>query len=451
MTCCFSTKPISQAQLDPAKRVNYSLGLVLGEEEFKQEQFYFVERGRLRNRLLHGYGTVNGLAISVAGAEVTVAPGWAVDGLGREIRVDQDQCADLDKWLARKENRKKLEDAFGPLPGPVTSPPGPALNPYLYLVMSYRECGSDDVPIPGEPCRSEGDSMAPSRITETFDLRFMVQKPSQLEEEAVRLFSGLLSRVHVDPGLGGLTAIQARAALDSAVRSLIDPLLGIVSSPPSGPSGPLYAHPDWAEAAFERIMLLWATELRPKIWRQEADRIVSAEGCPKGSLLLGRLDFAVVPSGTNLKISGPIAVDERERPYLLSTRMLQELVLRNGTGAAANPVSAAGGAYAIVAAGLFSPGGAPIGATYNSLKALGDSPPTSDYLLAFPDYVNPALGGGHVYIVKGTVQVSGNPPGALEFLGFENGGIRVRLAGFTGTPIPSAGFMVEISRFGGAG
>ncbi len=447
MTCCFSTKPISQAQLDPAKRVNYSLGLVLGEEEFKQEQYYFASRGALRNRLLHGYGTATGLRITAKDTEITVSPGWAVDGLGRDIHIDQDQCADLDKWLGRKENRAKLEAA-------ISTSPAPAGNPSLYLVLAYRECCSDDVPIPGEPCRSEGDTMAPSRITETFDLKFMLAKPSQLEEKAIRLFPGLLARLRVDPALGGKTAEQARADLDAAVRGLINPLLGLPPLPAMPSPPPLYIHPDRAREAYDRIFLLWVTELRPSLWQKEAESNPGPESCPKGALLLGRIDFAVNVVGTNLAVSGPIAIAEDERPYLLSTRMLQEVEIE--TGSAANPafVHATAGPYAIVAAGHFAGGGDAVGPTYNGLYVKSSGPSLSDYLLVFSGYNDPTGGGGHTYIVKGVVQtdaVPGNPPGSLQFIGYAKGGIQVRLVGLTGTPIPASGFMVEISRFGGAG
>ena len=48
--------PPPSTGLDPDKRVKYSLGLVLGVDEFEQEQHYLLGRGRQHNRALHGYG-----------------------------------------------------------------------------------------------------------------------------------------------------------------------------------------------------------------------------------------------------------------------------------------------------------------------------------------------------------------------------------------------------------
>ena len=48
----FQSAAPSRANLDPSKRVNYTLGLVLGVDEFDQEQTYFIERHRQHNREL---------------------------------------------------------------------------------------------------------------------------------------------------------------------------------------------------------------------------------------------------------------------------------------------------------------------------------------------------------------------------------------------------------------
>jgi len=37
---------------------NYSYGMVLGIEDFKQEQNIFIDRLRLHSHMLHGYGTL---------------------------------------------------------------------------------------------------------------------------------------------------------------------------------------------------------------------------------------------------------------------------------------------------------------------------------------------------------------------------------------------------------
>src|SRR5258706_10724714 len=85
------------------ERVFYSVGALLGVEDFAAEQTY--HRGRLARALsfLDGYGTVSGLRVEYQAPpdeEVIVHPGIAFDRLGRIIEVPSDVCIRLDKWYA---------------------------------------------------------------------------------------------------------------------------------------------------------------------------------------------------------------------------------------------------------------------------------------------------------------------------------------------------------------
>jgi len=62
--------------LDPHKRVYYSHGLVLGVDEFLQEETYLLERDRTHNRGLHGYGTVCGLSLDTRDDGGQPVPAW---------------------------------------------------------------------------------------------------------------------------------------------------------------------------------------------------------------------------------------------------------------------------------------------------------------------------------------------------------------------------------------
>ena len=76
------------------KRVNYQLGLVLGEDEFRQDQFHHRERDHHATRVLHGYGTVSGWASATThtNRRLHVRPGLAVDPAGRLICVPVEYC-----------------------------------------------------------------------------------------------------------------------------------------------------------------------------------------------------------------------------------------------------------------------------------------------------------------------------------------------------------------------
>lgn len=68
------------------KRVNYFTHQFLRENDFKDEQEYHNEMRRRHNRVLHGWGVVEGLEVKrKSDHEVTIEPGVAIDNLGREI------------------------------------------------------------------------------------------------------------------------------------------------------------------------------------------------------------------------------------------------------------------------------------------------------------------------------------------------------------------------------
>ena len=84
---------------DALQRVNYFSGMLLGVDDFRAEQTYFRTRLNRHNRLLHGSGIADGLAVTVEestngangtnGPQVTIAPGFALDRHGNEICVDK--------------------------------------------------------------------------------------------------------------------------------------------------------------------------------------------------------------------------------------------------------------------------------------------------------------------------------------------------------------------------
>ena len=103
---CFSstTNGNSTAGPDPAKHVNYSLGMVLGVDDFTQEFAYLSGRDRWILRDLIGYGTARGLKVSTEldvakGPRVVVEPGVAVSPSGQLICVPTAQCAYLRDWV----------------------------------------------------------------------------------------------------------------------------------------------------------------------------------------------------------------------------------------------------------------------------------------------------------------------------------------------------------------
>lgn len=316
----FTSGTSKSATLESHKRVRYSEGLVLGVDEFEQEEYYFLESERRHVRGLHGYGTVCGLDVSVqdagdAGPEIVVDPGYAMDTNGRTVCVDVAQCARLNEWLGRFEG----EEGGPTLP----EPPGPV---ELWVQLCYRECETDLVPIPGGPCRTPEDSMTASRITESFALSFALTRPDQTECDAIRQFGDLIRQIDVIPsGSADLAVGEFTTLIQALAPGAVEPL---PPAPPDPIRVPEAEIEDYLEAAF----LAWVTFVRPRLLptgRHCADG-PGGDGC----IPLARLSFPIAAGGGGPVVDGAmdvVTVDESNRPYLVQTKLLQELLIGSGS------------------------------------------------------------------------------------------------------------------------
>ncbi|HZR52288.1 MAG TPA: tail fiber domain-containing protein [Streptosporangiaceae bacterium] len=78
------------------KRVRFFDGQFLQDQDFVDEQNYQRDREHRHNRLLHGPGVAEGLAVTSATAnQVTVAPGTAIDADGNQLALAQPTTLDL--------------------------------------------------------------------------------------------------------------------------------------------------------------------------------------------------------------------------------------------------------------------------------------------------------------------------------------------------------------------
>jgi hypothetical protein len=461
---------------DPTKRVNYVLGMVLGVGDFTQEHAWLSERDRWLARDLLGYGTVSGLQVTTTtgsrGPEVQVGAGAALTPRGRLVRVAPTQCASLNDWLAAHGDQVSAR---------VTSPPGPLR---LYLVLRFAECETDAVPIPGEPCRSEEDATAPSRVADDFALELRFDPPDQREEGAVRDFVAWVQRKIevVADAAPGASVDELLAELRAAVVPSSPPG-DPVGSPPDFPGTPadflLDASPagtipiraselsDALRAAFR----VWVTELRP-MWRPDwlgAPLDAAAAGSrpvapDPDALLLAELDVPLTRElgGGSWEVSSvePIVVTEDARPILLDARFLQECLLRllppAGVGPtpplADGPASPPAEPYALVAAGTLRGDGKTDGVV-NALAVADAS--DGRLVLGFGGYAVPPAGPGHRYVVKALLGSDATLKAPyLTFGGYEPKGIVLNV-GDSGKPLKLSqlqqlSYVVEVSQFAAA-
>ena len=325
----FTTAVAGAPPPDSSKHVNYTQGMVLGVDDFQQEFAYLSNRDQWLARDAIGYGTGCGLHVSLDPADrnsISVSPGVAINPRGQLIRVAPRQCAKLDAWLALPATAERMTALGIGASGDFTA----------YVVLCYRDCPTDEVPVPGEPCRCDSDTMAASRIIDDFRLELTLEPPPQLEEDAIRDFVSWLRGIEVadfNPAAGDLEAflqaIKDAVAGGSPPQSPPDFFVG---SPPTGLRIPRHLRCEWMRAALR----LWVTELRPLWQAQCAPQKSCACSGPCGCHGSGAqpddmaCDCLLLAEVRITRGGGGITgaeLDEERRPYLVHLRMLQELLL----------------------------------------------------------------------------------------------------------------------------
>jgi len=312
--------------LSPDLRVFYQYGMVLGLDDFLQEQTHNLGLDYHHERALHGYGTVYGLHVTTTtppdaldDVTVTVEPGMAVDQWGREVTVPTAQCARLGAWLATQG------------PATVEAHLGSSGELVVYVVAAYAECPDNLVPVPGQPCSTSSQVQVPSRLRDAWDIELRWAPPAMPAWDTVRRLGQLLSSIQIVPG-PDLSLASDEEAIIEAVLALPSP-----QTPSGSPPGPVsYQLPaDAASAAFDRILTVWVTQVRPQL----APDLTAPDPAWDAAVLLSAITFTPqlpFPAG------GPVIVsysdpDDTGRPYLLHTELIQELRLGGQAGVAPPP------------------------------------------------------------------------------------------------------------------
>jgi hypothetical protein len=400
---------------DPTKHVNYTLGMILGVDDFNQEFAWLSGRDRWLARDAIGYGTLSGLQVTADGTakgpRLTVTSGSALTPRGQLVCVKPAQCAYLNDWLAANKEH---------IPGLLGSPLAATLP--LYLTLCYRDCPTDPMPIPGEPCRSEDELLQPSRRVDDFSLELRTAPPNQQEEDALVEFVRWLRAAQVG-GPGPYTTVdQFVFALRGAVQT--------VSSPPGthfnfgSPLVALRLDPDRAGEYWHAAFRVWIEEIRPLV------HSVCAGGCgccadhpagpadPDECLLLARVDVPVVSAGGGewrVDDTKNVSIDESCRPLLVHLRLLQEWLAAGAQTTSAPRVTTA--AAGVIGHGFVQ---TPV---LNNLAATLVAP--SRLQLTFDGYRKPDA--TSQYVVKAMALRGGVDNAIIVFDGFDDSGLFLRV------------------------
>jgi len=151
---------------EPLRRVSFEAGMLLGLEATRSEQDYHRRRLNRQQYWLHNQGTLVGLAASIEGKQdvaadtptvtrVEITPGVAIDGLGREVVVEEPYCLNLGDWLeANSETLAKGYDETGQ-----------AL--WLTVTLRHKDCPIAFQPVLAQEANAGTDPVAPARIKDS--------------------------------------------------------------------------------------------------------------------------------------------------------------------------------------------------------------------------------------------------------------------------------------------
>jgi DNA-binding beta-propeller fold protein YncE len=142
-------------------RNNYFTGKLLVERDFTDEQRYLMGKQRRHNQRLHGWGAVCGLKVkphlTCPDRYVMIEPGTAIDCCGREILIKAEE------YFGFKE---KFLENFQKQNGP-NAQPDPNTTYKIQICVSYKECGTEDIPALFDDCNCDATSCQPNRILES--------------------------------------------------------------------------------------------------------------------------------------------------------------------------------------------------------------------------------------------------------------------------------------------
>jgi hypothetical protein len=195
------TDPLSGKERGP-DRVFYELGIMLDKEDFRAEQTYHRDRLARALAFLHGSGTVAGLEVSIPppepgqpspdpdNEEIRVAPGLAIDRIGRLVEVPSRRtsnagfCLRLKKWLDFQDANRDVDQAgllrsdrlrksFHPEDPDADPAPGEKVPGKLIVdvFLRFAACDREKTPAFATGPFDALDAVQPGRIRDAFELQ----------------------------------------------------------------------------------------------------------------------------------------------------------------------------------------------------------------------------------------------------------------------------------------
>jgi hypothetical protein len=163
-------------QPETNKRARYTAGMLLNATDLTLDQSYFLSKDYQHNLNLHGYGTVNGLDVTIENDEanddiIKISAGMGVDRLGRSFTIGDIYCANFTEWLRLQPQAGEGIEA-------------------VFVVAYYAEKSEEPRPIAAitQACGETRDDNTDSRIVDSFCLKLVTTRPPMPLWEATRIF-----------------------------------------------------------------------------------------------------------------------------------------------------------------------------------------------------------------------------------------------------------------------
>jgi hypothetical protein len=167
-------------------RVNYATGVLLGAEDFQAEQDY--HRGRLARALAYamGYGTLAGLEVLYQPAQVEdethparaerllVAPGLAIDRIGRLLELAKPRCLKLGDWYEAQPAQLLRQSWHDTGTLWTDSPSGVAADLFIRFVV----CERGKTPAFATDAFDTFDSVTAARLRDGFEIELILRQES---------------------------------------------------------------------------------------------------------------------------------------------------------------------------------------------------------------------------------------------------------------------------------
>lgn len=364
MTCCTPFHPAGAAAApSPSQHVNFTTGMVLGVEDYRAEFAYHAARHQWIMREAGGSGTLAGLDVSVEedgtnGPRIRVTRGSAAAPSGQLICVERDQCASINAWLGEPDVARQVNAIAGKNADPKKA------RVTVWLTLCYVDCAALPVPIPGQPCRSEEDLMANSRVMDDYRLALSFTSPLHGEARALRLLRIYESSWTEDPAASATPA--ARKALEERLGKHLRALYTSGDSFSAADLAGITLKPELRPFLRRRLRRTWITRVRPLVMAQTCAAAPRGEDC----VLLARIVLPVIKPADRWQLDGgsspvdAVTIDDSERSFIegaaLAATPFGEVAAPDPLPGSFEVVTAAGDLGASTAAALIrlaAPGG----------------------------------------------------------------------------------------------